>query len=169
MKAIMGPGSDRGLHDILVCASRIVLGGFFLYLGLSKALDPVGFLKLLREYGVVETPWLQNLIAVALPWLEAFCGALLLLGIGVRGTSLVLLVLLVGFTTIVLHRALGIYASEAIAFTAIKFDCGCGAGEVLAWQKLVENLLLCGLTSLTVFSPSTRCCLRHSVFRSTLS
>jgi uncharacterized membrane protein YphA (DoxX/SURF4 family) len=128
-------------------ALRWVLGGLFLYMGLHKAMDPEGFLKLLRQYELVQTPLLLNLIAMGLPWFEAFCGLLLLLGVAVRGTAAVLVAMLVPFTLIVLQHALKLQAAGDLAFCAIKFDCGCGSGEVFVCAKLVENVLLtaCGL------------------------
>src|SRR6185503_19088261 len=44
-------------------AARVVLGGVFLYLGLTKALDPVGFLKLLRQFDLLPGPLLLNTVA----------------------------------------------------------------------------------------------------------
>jgi hypothetical protein len=81
----------------------------------------------------------------ALPWFEVVCGLLLLGGIGVRGSALMLLVMLVPFSLIVLQRALAIQTAQAIPFCAIRFDCGCGAGEVIVCHKLLENafFILC--------------------------
>ena len=39
----------------LAVAARWLLGGVFIYMGLSKALNPVEFLKLVREYGLLAT------------------------------------------------------------------------------------------------------------------
>ncbi len=121
---------------------RWIVGGLFLYMGLSKALDPVGFLKLVREYNVVTNPFLLNAIAAGLPWFEVFCGVLLLTGVAVRGASLMLILMLVPFTILVLNRALDIASVKHLAFCAVKFDCGCGAGEVFICNKLTENALL---------------------------
>src|SRR5208282_6836420 len=104
------------------------LGAAFLYLGLNKALHPVEFLKLVRQYDVTNDVLLLNSIAAALPWFEAFCGLLLLVGIAVRGTALISAVMLVPFTLLVVHRALLLQAALNIPFCAVKFDCGCGTG-----------------------------------------
>ena len=63
----------------------MVGGGMFLYMGMSKAVDPVNFLKLLRQYDLTQSSLILNSLASALPWFEAFCGLLLLTGIAVRG------------------------------------------------------------------------------------
>jgi len=130
----------RELPDILSVIARWSLGAFFIYMGLNKALHPVEFLKIVRQYQMVSSPFVLNSIGGALPWFEVFCGLLMIAGVAVRGTSLMLIVMLVPFTLAVLNRALGIYHSAtALAFCAIKFDCGCGTGEEYICQKLVQN------------------------------
>ena len=128
--------------------ARWLLGGLFLYMGLDKALHPVEFLKLLRQYDIIQSHLMLNLTAATLPWFEVCCGLLLLAGVAVRGTALVLGVMLVSFTAMVLQRAVAIHAAGGMPFCAIKFDCGCGAGEVFICRKLAENaglILLCCL------------------------
>lgn len=123
-------------------ASRLFLGGLFVYLGLNKALHPVEFLKLLRQYDLTSSPFLLNSIAASLPWFEVFCGLLLIAGVAVRGSALLLIAMLLPFTFVVFQRALAIKSAADIAFCAVKFDCGCGTGEVFICHKLFENFLL---------------------------
>jgi len=136
------PATRHRLGDIAALAARWVLGVLFIYMGLSKVLHPVEFLKLVRQYNVTDQHLLLNLISAGLPWFEIFCGLLLVLGIAVRGAALLLVAMLIPFTALILQRALGIHEAQRIAFCAIKFDCGCGAGEVLICRKLIENTLL---------------------------
>ncbi len=143
--------------------ARWLVGGLMIYLGLHKALDPVDFLKLLRQYDLVQSPFLLNSIAATLPWFEVFCGALLLLGIAVRGTALVSLAMLVPFTALVLKRALAIQAASAIAFCAVKFNCGCGMGEVYICHKLAENGLLIALCLWLLTGRGRRWAARYSL------
>jgi uncharacterized membrane protein YphA (DoxX/SURF4 family) len=133
-------------------------------MGLSKALDPVGFLKLVHAYDLVTYPLLLNLIAGILPWFELFCGLLLLLGVAVRGTALVSGAMLVAFTLLVLRRALALHASGSLPFCAIKFDCGCGAGEVFICRKLAENTALALVSLGLVFLRQHHFCLRSTLF-----
>jgi len=121
---------------------RWLLGAVFLYTGLSKAVHPVDFLKLVRQYDLVQSFWLLNSIAAALPWFEIFCGLLLLAGVAVRGAALTLILMLTPLTVLVFHRALAIQSALAIPFCMVKFDCGCGTGEVFICHKLLENFLL---------------------------
>ncbi|HOB75454.1 MAG TPA: DoxX family protein [Phycisphaerae bacterium] len=137
--------------------ARLVLGLAFLYMGYNKTTDPYGFLKLIREYQIFapeQYVWM-NLVAIALPWLEVFCGLLLIAGIAVRGTGLVVLGMMLSFTPVVFMRALGIQEAEQKAFCDIAFDCGCGAGEVNICWKLVENTGLTLLAALLVWSRTT--------------
>jgi hypothetical protein len=63
----------------------------------------------------------------------------------------------VPFTVLVWRHALELHSLGSIPFCAIKFDCGCGAGEVLICYKLVENAGLSALCALLiVWFPSKR-------------
>jgi len=136
------PPAGRFKPEYIAVLTRWLVGGLLVYMGLVKALHPVEFLKLVRQYDLVQSPFLLNSIAAVLPWFEAFCGMLLLTGIAVRGAALLVLGMLVPFTIVVLRRALAIHTSSSIAFCAVKFDCGCGMGVVFICHKLVENCLL---------------------------
>jgi uncharacterized membrane protein YphA (DoxX/SURF4 family) len=148
-----------GVLDSAGVPARWLLGAVFVYMGLSKALHPVEFLKVIRQYETVQSPFLLNLIAAALPWFEVVCGALLLTGIAVRGSAFVLLGLLVPFTGMILHRALALHA--AVPFCAIKFDCGCGSGEVFICRKLLENTVLILLSGWLLAGSGRKCSLRY--------
>jgi hypothetical protein len=139
------------------------MGGLFIYMGMSKALHPVEFLKLVREYHLVQSPLLLNLIAAALPWFEVFCGVLLVAGIAVRGSALMLIAMLVPFTLLVFRRALAIQAALAIPFCAVKFDCGCGTGEVFICPKLLENFVLLLLSIWLLAGQGRRLCVRYGL------
>ncbi len=161
------PSSSRFQKQVvpmLGVLARWALGALFVYMGLQKALDPVDFLRLIRQYDLVDTPLLLNLIAATLPWFEVFCGALLIGGIAVRGTAAVCLLMQIPFTILVLQRALAIHAETSLPFCAIRFDCGCGAGEVAICFKLLENGLLILLSGLLVVWRNPRRCLRSRLF-----
>ncbi len=164
----MSPGGESGLRRRLAAVwpvlARWILGGLFIYMGLNKALDPVDFLKLVRQYDLVQWPLALNLIASVLPWFEVFCGLLLVLGVAVRGSALLLAAMLIPFTVVVIRRALTIHDAGGIAFCAIKFDCGCGTGEVFICRKIVENALLTLVSCLLLFCRESRLSFRHSLF-----
>ena len=154
----------KQVAPILGALARWALGALFVYMGLQKAMDPVDFLKLIRQYDLVDTPLLLNLIASTLPWFEVFCGALLIAGVAVRGTAAVTLLMQIPFTILVLQRALAIQAATSLPFCAIRFYCGCGAGEVAICFKLLENSLLILLSGLLVVWRNPRFCLRSRLF-----
>lgn len=136
---------------VFTLLARLVLGALFFYMGAHKALHPVDFLKLVHQYDLVNNYWLLNAIAAGLPWFEIFCGLLLLGGIAVRGSALMLILMLVPFTWIVFQRALTLQSALHIPFCAVKFDCGCGNGEVFICRKITENVVLIALSAWLLF------------------
>lgn len=150
-------------RDMIWTLVRWVLGGVLVYLGMNKALHPVDFLKVLRQYDLVETHQLLNLVAGLLPWFEMICGLLLLSGVAVRGTAVLALAMLIPFTALVVRRALEIQGVETIPFCAIRFDCGCGAGEVNICGKILENGFLILLAGLLLAVRMDRWCLRYDL------
>lgn len=143
--------APRKIMAVAVLLTRWVLGALFVYMGLTKALHPVDFLKLVHQYDLVQNYWLLNAIAATLPWFEVFCGLLLLAGLAVRGTAVWLIFMLVPFTWIVFQRALSMQAALHLPFCAVKFDCGCGNGEVFICRKLLENFTLLALSVWLLF------------------
>ena len=73
--------------------------------------------------------------------------------------------MLVPFTLVVLKRALAIAAATGKPFCAVKFDCGCGAGEVYICHKLVENSALLLLAAWLLTGAGRQLCLRFSLRR----
>jgi uncharacterized membrane protein YphA (DoxX/SURF4 family) len=158
------PLRNRIIVDTFSILARWLLGAAFLYLGLNKALHPVEFLKLARQYDITQDALLLNSIAAALPWFEAVCGLLLLAGVAVRGTALTLALMLVPFTLLVLHRALLLQAALHVPFCAVKFDCGCGTGEEFICRKLSENIVLLVLSIWLLTGRGRRFSFRFSLF-----
>ena len=165
MNTVSSP-AGRSAFDTVAVLARWLLGGLFLYMGLEKALHPVEFLKLVRQYEMVTSPVLLNSIAALLPWFEAFCGSLLLAGVAVRGAALMLVGMLVPFTILVAKRALALQATQGLPFCAIEFDCGCGAGEVLICSKLLENGALIFLAGWLQWGRGQKLCARYGLLKS---
>ena len=162
----MNQPQKQNALDILALLARWLLGAVFIYMGLNKALQVVDFLKLVRQYDIVSNPALLNSIAATLPWFEIFCGLLLLTGVAVRGAALMLLVMLVPFSLIVLKHGLALAAAKAVPFCAVKFDCGCGTGEVITCHKLAENCSLIFLSAWLLGGRGRQLCARFSLIRS---
>ncbi len=139
--------------------ARLVLGGLFIWMGISKVAKPVVFLKNIREYHLLpETPLasihLINLTAIALPWIEILCGVLLIVGFCLRGSSFSILAMLVVFTSAIIARTIGVYRAGDIALCDIQFDCGCGANEIIICEKVLQNSALIGLALIALLSRS---------------
>ncbi len=165
MKPVRSPFCFPRTENLAVL-TRWLLGGLIIYMGLVKALDPVEFLKQVRQYDLVQTPVLLNSIAAALPWFEVFCGLLLLLGVAVRGSATMLLLMLIPFTVVVLRRALAIHAATGGDFCAVRFDCGCGAGEIQICHKLLENGVMVFLSAWLLTGRGQRYAARYALSKS---
>lgn len=148
---------------IPLLAVRLVLGGLFIWMGANKVGHPVDFLKEIREYHALpESPAIfLNATAIVLPWLEVVAGSALILGIFIRGAAATFALMLAVFTPAILLRALDIRAQTGTPFFDISFDCGCGAGVVVTWKKLLENSGLFLLSLYGMLSLSRRFCLEH--------
>jgi len=117
---------------------RWFLGAIFVYAGLVKIADPLGFALALYNYHILPA-WMINPLAICLPWVEVIIGAGLLAGIMIPGGALVVSGMLAIFAVAIvvsLIRGLGI-------------ACGCFstsvAAEPITWLYVVRDLLLLGM------------------------
>ena len=94
---------------------RCLVGGIFLYAGVSKAGDPVGFAEAVRNYRILPGVWPALLVGVALPWVEILAGAMLVLGVWVRPASIVATGLMAVF----------VGALISVVVRGIDISCGC--------------------------------------------
>lgn len=140
--------------------ARLVLGGTFIYMGVMKVFHPIEFLKQVRMYEMLpeSTGVFLNSAAIVLPWLEIVCGLVLILGVYLRGASLLLALMLCVFTAAIFVRTLNVMDAEGISFFSVKFDCGCGSGVVVTYRKMLANLGLFVLALIALFSRSRRFC-----------
>ena len=88
MDAEPSPGGAARLRSSPRLA-RWLLGGLFIYLGVSKILHPAEFLTFVRQQMRVTNPSLAGLIAGLGPWLEVLYGLWLISGIA-RDTAALL-------------------------------------------------------------------------------
>ena len=156
----MNPAPTRlNKSGYLFLIARIILGAVFIYLGAVKAADTVEFLKLIRQFEMIEKPLLLNLLAAVLPWLEIMCGLLVIAGFRLRAATLLILIMLAAFTAVVAVRALDMAHAGSVPFCSISFDCGCGSGEVLICRKLLENSALLALAIAVLVTKDPKFCL----------
>jgi uncharacterized membrane protein YphA (DoxX/SURF4 family) len=101
-------------HPITGLVARIVLGCVFIYASLDKIRHPELFAEAVYNYQL-SPEVAVNLVALWLPWLELLSGGLLVLGVWVRGSSLILSGLMLIFLA-----ALGINLARGL-----DVHCGC--------------------------------------------
>lgn len=123
---------------IMVVLFRILVGATFVFSGLMKAVDPLGFSYKIQDY-LIELD-LTALFPLALPaavlmvTAEFALGAFLLLGIYRKWATRLILLFMIFFTPLTLWVAIA---------NPVK-DCGCfGDAFVISnWQTFYKNLLL---------------------------
>lgn len=125
---------------LLVNISRLLVGLLFIFSGLIKLNDPVGFSFKLEEYfseGVLNLPFLMPLalaIAMVLVIFETVLGVMLLLGYKPKFTVWSLLLMIVFFTFLTFYSA---YFNKVT-------DCGCfgDAIKLTPWQSFYKDVVL---------------------------
>lgn len=131
----------RGLlgSPYLSLVSRLVLGGVFLYAGVSKVFDPGGLAASIRSYGLYLPEWFVAFSAHALPPLEALLGLYLLVGLFTRSSAWAASGLMVLFMAALVQGAL----------RGLEIDCGCfgsASGESSSlWVDAARDLGLLAL------------------------
>lgn len=129
------------MGKIVLNVSRVIVGLLFIFSGLIKANDPLGFGYKLQEYFEVFHISFFNdyapAIAILLCTLEIVLGALLLLGFWARQVAWGLLVLIVFFTFLTFYSA----------FFEVVTSCGCfgDAIPLTPWQSFSKDLILLAL------------------------
>ena len=134
------------IHPVIVLCMRVVLGIVFLIESYQKILDPQQFAREISNYHFIPLG-LENVVAIILPWIEVFIGLGLILGIMIDGSSLISGVLLIMFNLLVIQAMI----------RGFNIECGCGLkeGQMVGWQKLMENMTLL-ITSYIIFNQKNR-------------
>ncbi len=129
------------MKAISIGFSRFFVGFLFIFSGLIKANDPLGFGYKLQEYFEVFHITFFNdyatAIAIFLCGLEIILGAALLLGLFARQVIWGLLILIVFFTFLTFYSA----------FFEVVTSCGCfgDAIPLTPWQSFGKDLILLAL------------------------
>lgn len=93
---------------------RFILGAVFLWAGGTKIADPHNFASVIFNYQLLPE-FVVNTVAVWLPWIEVFCGTLLICGIWIDGSLVVINTLLMVFIAALISNWI----------RGIDVDCGC--------------------------------------------
>ncbi len=94
---------------------RLLLGGIFLWAGLSKVGEPMQTLATIYSYQIVVPDGLALAIAHTLPWLEILIGVALLLGLIMPFTLAATAAVLLAFTAL----------TAQAWWRELPIDCGC--------------------------------------------
>jgi uncharacterized membrane protein YphA (DoxX/SURF4 family) len=120
---------------------RLVVGGVFIWAGLSKIFDPLDFAQNIANYKIFSQS-VSLFLALIIPWIEVICGLLVVLGIFRESASFILscsLVVFLGLIIVTLIRGLDI-------------DCGCfgSLSRRVDYKLLLADLVLL-FCSLNIF------------------
>lgn len=140
---VMEKSALTGFETKIVWLARLVLGCVFLWASMSKIVDPGAFARAVANYRILPEACV-NLFAVTLPWVEFFCGLLLLSGQWVRTSALMVSGLLVVFMA----------AAGFNMMRGLNVDCGCfdaGSGRKIGVRLLVEDTFYLVLSLFLVF------------------
>lgn len=135
---IKSTGANSSLLNVTIWTARVITGLLFIFSGLIKANDPLGFSYKLEEYfHVFSMPFLTNfsvLIAIVLCSIEIILGACLLLGIWRNRVLWGLLLLILFFTFLTFYSA----------FFEVVSSCGCfgDAIPLTPWQSFSKDIAL---------------------------
>ena len=95
-------------------ASRLLVGGVFVYASVDKVLHPEQFARIIFNYHLVPASWI-NLAALVLPFVELVAGLFLIFGIWPKSAGLILTSL-----TLVFILALAVNWIRGVSL-----ECGC--------------------------------------------
>lgn len=136
-----------GAASWLVVVARLLVGGVFVFAGMSKLALPHGeVVAQIQQYTVIPKV-LTPVIAAVLPWVEVLSGAALLIGFLTTPAAWLLVAQLVSFCLLMMVvLAMGIEIE----------DCGC-FGD-LGWKETPLQVLIRDLVMLALMWPVvTRC------------
>lgn len=126
--------------NIITQITRIIVGALFIFSGLIKLNDPVGFSFKLEEYfaeNVLNFPSLipyALMIAIVVVIFEVVLGVMLLIGFKTKFTVWSLLLMIVFFTFLTFYSA---YFNKVT-------DCGCfgDAIKLTPWESFTKDVIL---------------------------
>ena len=128
-------------NKYILLVFRLVVGGMFIWAGVSKIIDPLEFAQNIANYRVFPQG-ISFFLALVLPWIEVICGVSLILGIFRYASALLLSGLLAVFLVLI----------TVTIIRGIDIDCGCFgdlSGKVDYKLILMDSVLL--FFSLNIF------------------
>jgi putative oxidoreductase len=135
--------------------AEFIVGGIFIYAGVIKALDPIGFASDIDNYKIL--PWTISVrLAFYLPWLEIFCGLALIARRLYLG----------GLSILTALASIFIIATIAAKIRGLDITCGCFGHASKNWSFTahiaLDLLVLAALIALCTASSYAETCLNRS-------
>ncbi len=135
-------------NTFLVVFARIVVALMFIIVGVGKIAHPEEFAREINNYQILPIIFI-NPLAIFLPWLELITGLMILFGMQIRANAIIVLCMLIIFTT-----------GVAIAVVkGLSINCGCYskiAAQKVGIPKILENLGLIILTLILIFTNNNK-------------
>jgi putative oxidoreductase len=142
MEAIGPAGGKKPVirNKYLLFAFRLIVGGLFIYAGILKIADPLGFAQDIKNYRLLPQE-ICFFTALILPWLEVLAGACLIAGLFKKTSALLISGMLAFFIVLV----------AVTMIRGLDVECGCFGtfSRKADWGLIVEDLIMLGM-SLTV-------------------
>jgi uncharacterized membrane protein YphA (DoxX/SURF4 family) len=111
---------------------RLIMGIVFIYASYSKILDPLSFSQNIHNYGVTPL-FIENIIALTLPWVELFIGLGLIFNIKYDTCVDISICLMIIFIILILQAYL----------RGKSIDCGCFSNDLSPqeWEEKRWDML----------------------------
>jgi uncharacterized membrane protein YphA (DoxX/SURF4 family) len=132
----MKPNSNP-VVDGLLFVSRVVLCGVFGLAASTKLSSPQEFAFAVDAFEVLP----KNMVPVAtfvVPWIEAICAGLLLVGLWTRASAAVAGLLLAGFIALTISAIMRNLSLSCGCFGKVRLLCP----EKLGWCNVIQNTIL---------------------------
>ena len=107
------------MNNIINHIIRIVMGIIFIYASYSKILDPTSFSQNIHNFGVTPL-FIENIIALTLPWVELFIGMGLIFKFKYEASLDLSIALMIIFILLITQAYL----------RGKSIDCGCFFNEI---------------------------------------
>ena len=134
---------------------RMIIGLIFIYASLEKIAYPAYFAVSVQNYQLIPD-YFTNIIAVVLPWLELYCGILVLIGYWHQAGAAIVSLLNIVF----------IMALTSAVFRGLDIDCGCyGAGSSVNISRIIEDLFLLSFSLHITLFPQSKFALENLLKR----
>lgn len=136
----------KKVFNIILSISSIYIAYTFIFASLDKIANPASFAKDISNYEI--TPyWINNLVALTLPWVELICGILIIVGLFLfinKKSNFID----IPNNIIILMLLWFVFILSIAVYKGLDIDCGCGISEdkTTPMQRLIEDIYLLLIT-----------------------